>query len=61
MLNTSVNNAKFMILDLNGRMVRDGTFQGVQAIIPVQGLAPGAYQFRLHKGPEYLSRHFRVE
>jgi hypothetical protein len=60
-LSDPVENARFTIQDLQGRIVQQGLFQGERTTVTVKGLAPGPYLVRLHREDEMFVKQFVVE
>jgi hypothetical protein len=60
-LSAPINNARYRVLDVNGRVLLQGVFQGDRASIDIAGLAPGPYHAQVHATEELLSRSFIVE
>ena len=60
-LSAPVEDAHYAILDMNGRIVRQGRLAGDRMNIDLAGLAPGPYHARVFAHKELLSRIFIVE
>lgn len=60
-LSAPINNARYRVLDVNGRVLLQGLLQGDRASIDIAGLASGSYYAQVHATEELLSRSFIVE
>lgn len=60
-LSDPVENARYNIQDLQGRIIRQGLFQGQRTTVTVRGLAPGPYLVRLVHADEMIVKQFVVE
>lgn len=60
-LSSPLDQANYRVIDMNGRVVRDGTFIGDRGMVTITELAPGAYHLHVFREDELLSRSFIVE